>query len=144
MRRTDDEAPSDDREVQVAMLLQPKIRMLGAAGLAALTLAVTAPLAQGEWFYTENGARKIVKDAAHKKYGYAYDDLFSTCRPQGARATEPGYKYHRWSCSYGVKGSEDDCDGSDSFLWGRMLITGSSSGPGAYYYKVLVGLQCID
>ncbi|MCW3024438.1 MAG: hypothetical protein JWR30_3760 [Conexibacter sp.] len=99
------------------MLLQPKIRMLGSAGLAALTLAVTAPLAQGEWFYTENGARKIVKDAAHKKYGYAYDDLFSTCRPQGARATEPGYKYHRWSCSYGVKGSEDDCDGSDSFLW---------------------------
>ncbi len=98
--------------------------------LGALTLSLAwAATASANWHYTPAGAARIAKDYVSKTYSDTYvSDLSARCRAQGMK-TKPGYKYHRLVCHW-----HDHSDGTS----GTVLIIGSSSGPGAYYGRVLV------
>jgi hypothetical protein len=97
-----------------------------------LALAVLLPVtaAHAEWFYTSQGAEIMAKDFVSKHYANTYkENLLASCRPQGRRASDPRYKYHRWVCTW--------VDRSDHTA-GRVLIVGSNY-RSTYYGKVLVG-----
>lgn len=106
-------------------------RRLG--GVVVTALAVTlawAATASANWYYTPAGAARIAKDYVSRTYSDTYfSDLSARCRAQGMR-TRPGFKYHRLVCAW-----YDNSDGTS----GTVLIIGSSTGPGAYYGRVLVG-----
>jgi hypothetical protein len=100
--------------------------------LLTILLALTIPAtAQAEWYFSRQGAEKMARDYAARKYGYDRADLAAACRPQGQRRDDPAYKYHRWTCGWAA---DDGCGG-------QVLIVGSRE-KGAYYGKVTSGMTC--
>lgn len=96
--------------------------------LVALAVALAAPsTAQARYYLSRGAAQSFMRDHLHQ-IGYTNTGVY--CRPQGRRAPEPGYDYHRWSCSWIVnyeRGVGYDCEGS-------TLISGSRRA-GGYYFR---------
>lgn len=113
----------------------------GSVAIAAcvLSIGVAAPAA-ANYYYSENGAEKVTKDAVKKRYGYSRYEMGVSCRPQGAASADSRYLYHRWVCTWAAP-AKGRCDSSDEAIFGQMLIVGRS-GAGAYSYKVLSGEHC--
>jgi hypothetical protein len=111
-----------------------RIVLLVAPLLLALAVLLPVTAAHAEWFYTKQGAEIMAKDFVSTHYANTYrENLLAACRPQGRRASDPSYKYHRWVCTW--------VDRSDRTA-GRVLIVGSDF-RGTYYGKVLVGARNI-
>jgi hypothetical protein len=109
-----------------------RIVVLVAPLLLALAVLLPVTAARAEWFYTKGGAEIMAKDFVSKHYANTYhENLLASCRPQGRRASDPSYKYHRWVCSW--------VDSSDHTA-GAVLIVGSDF-RSTYYGKVLVGAR---
>ena len=99
-----------------------------AAAAAAVSLLASAGSAQANYHYTKQGAEKLAVDFVVKHYYVDYANVGASCRPQGAQQADPGYKYHRWVCTWTDAGSHS---------YGRVLIVGSDASSGSYYWKAL-------
>lgn len=102
-------------------------RLLLAALGAAVLVAAVPSAASASYYMGKSEAQSDARDYVHGKYELGR--VSTSCRPQGARAPQPGYVYHRWVCGWA------DADWS-----GAVLITGSK-GRGYYYGKVLRGIR---
>jgi hypothetical protein len=112
-----------------------KRTMLVSALVGALALPAAA---RAETFFTKNGAEKVTRDAASKRYrayGLTYADTVARCRPQGDEPYDPRYKYDRWVCGWAGH------DKRGELCSGALLIVGRP-GPGAYTHRVLRGGRC--
>ena len=110
-----------------------RIVALVVAAAAVVAMLASPGLAEANWHYTKSGAEELARDFVSKRYANtSAGNLSASCRPQGQRHHNPRYKYHRWICVW--------YDHSDN-TYGRVMITGSNAGPGAYYGKVLNGAR---
>ena len=108
--------------VSRAMLLALTATLIG--GLAA---SFTPTNASAEWYMTQYKAQKRMRQLLHYDLGYHHTASF--CRPQGRSAPEPGYVYHRWTCSWLT--SENLNDGTD--CKGQTLLLGKHQAGGWFY-----------
>jgi hypothetical protein len=106
-----------------------KVRLGLVCALALVGLLTVAAPANAEWYMTKRKAEIRAERAAELRYGDATYGAF--CRPQGARAPQPGYVYHRWVCTWA---DTYDCVG-------QLLVLGSR-GVGTYYTRALSGQRC--
>ena len=98
-----------------------------AVGLIALIAAgVAAPVASAEYYMTKGQAERIARYEVHDRYA-TQSRVFTVCRPQGLKAPERGYIYHRWVCGW-----------ADDSMRGVLLILGSHTSHNSYYVKVVV------
>jgi hypothetical protein len=98
-----------------------------AVGLIALSvLGVAAPVASADFYMAKSQAERFARYEVHDRYG-TESRVTTVCRPQGRKAPEPGYIYHRWVCGW--------ADGSMS---GVLLIVGSHTSHNSYYVKVVL------
>jgi hypothetical protein len=119
---------------QLTCIARRRIVLLVAPLLLALAVLLPVAAAHAEWFYTKQGAEVMAKDYVSKHYANTYtENLLASCRPQGRRAGDPSYKYHRWVCTW--------VDRSDHTA-GRVLIVGSDF-RSTYYGRVLLGARNI-
>lgn len=88
-----------------------------------------AQSADAAYFIGQGTAEHHVREYFHYNVGYHY--TAASCRPQGRRAPEPGYIYHRWTCIFAVGDSR-----FSPSCTGQALVTGSGS-VGRYYLRVL-------
>jgi hypothetical protein len=96
-------------------------------GLTALTtLGVAAPVASAEYYMPRDQAERIARYEVHDRYG-TKSHIATVCRPQGLKAPERGYIYHRWVCGW-----------ADDSMRGVLLIMGSHASHNSYYVKVVV------
>jgi hypothetical protein len=108
-------------------------------------LAAVPATASAEYFFTKTGAEKITRFDVRDRYdGYANRRISVSCRPQGRRAADPRFKYHRWVCSWAAfPDYEGDQGQTDIVCYGTIQITGDDQ-VGAYFSRVLRGERCED
>lgn len=92
-----------------------------------LTLAAAFPAtAEARYYLTRSEAQSFAKDWAHKRYPGTRTGVY--CRPQGAKAAQPGYIYHRWTCTVDFVFSPE--------CFAGVRISGSNQS-GSYYSATL-------
>jgi hypothetical protein len=91
-------------------------------------LLAVAPAAQANYFIDRRHAESFTRSEVHNRYEVeGHTGVF--CRPQGRRAPQRGYIYHRWTCTW-----------VDDVSWGQFLIAGSSRGANWYHVLLLKGV----
>jgi hypothetical protein len=91
-------------------------------------LLVIAPVAQANYYISRGQAESFARNEVHNRYEVE-GRTGVYCRPQGRRAPERGYIYHRWTCTW-----------VDDVSWGQFLIAGNSRGPNWYHVMLLRGV----
>jgi hypothetical protein len=93
------------------------------------SLAAAPAGAQASYYISKGKAESTTRGFLHYTLGYHH--TVASCRPQGLKAPEAGYIYHRWVCDWAA----GDSRYSPSCV-GESRVRGSSDS-GSFYWFVL-------